>query len=122
MKILDPYPFAESIASFRLLPPVVLNLAALTLPPLEVLAGMLALGRNPWRRAGALCLLALLVIFLAALASAAARGLNVDCGCFGSDRFDALSPTKNLRVALVRDLALAAAAWVLYAAAKTRRP
>lgn len=115
VKMRDPHAFAESVASFRLLPQILISPAALTLPPLEILAGIAALAGRNLRRAGAFCLLALLIVFLAALASAQARGLTVDCGCFGADKFDVLSPSKNLWIAQARDVALAVAAWVLYA-------
>ncbi len=118
VKMRDPQAFAESIASFRLLPRILINPAALTLPPLEVLAGIAALAGRNLRRAGAFCLLTLLLVFLAALVSAQARGLSVDCGCFGTDKFDVLSPTKNLWIAQARDMALALAAYVLYADAR----
>ena len=117
-KICDPHAFSESIDSFRLLPTVLINLAAFTLPPLEILAGLLALLGGRLRRAGAFCLLAMLAIFLGALAQAQARGLSVDCGCFGADKFDVLSPTKNLWIAMARDVALGTAAWFLYVAAR----
>ncbi len=117
LKMHDPRSFAESIASFRLLPPPLINPAAWTLPVLEILSGVLALGSGPWRRVGAFSLLAMLAIFVLALASATARGLKVDCGCFGAERFDVLTATGNLWPAILRDLVLSIPAWVLYAAA-----
>lgn len=116
-KLHDPHVFSESIASFRLLPPALINLSTLTLPPMEILAGLLALTGGRLRRCGAFALLVMLAVFLVALAQAQARGLNVDCGCFGPDRFDALAPTKNLWFAMLRDAVLGAAAWLLYSAA-----
>ena len=57
----------------------------------------------------------MLVVFVFALAVAWARGLNVDCGCFGARGFDVLAPTKNHGIAILRDVVLGGAAWVLYA-------
>lgn len=114
MKMHDPHGFAENVASFHLLSEGLVTPVTLTLPPLEILAALLALSAGLWRRAGAFCLLALLIVFTAALASALARGLQVDCGCFGADRLDILSPTKNLWFALSRDVALLGLAWFLY--------
>ena len=118
LKLRDPHSFSESVASFRLLPPMLVNPVALTLPMLELFAAVMALGAGRWRRLGAFSLLALLVVFLLALATALARGINVDCGCFGADNFDVLAPSKNLWGAIGRDLALGASAWVLYAVAR----
>ncbi len=117
-KLRDPQAFAESIASFRLLPPALVNPAAMTLPPLEILAAALALSGGWIRRSGAFCLLATLIVFSLALASALFRGLSVDCGCFGADRLDVLNPTKNLWIAFLRDAVLIALAWTLYTDAK----
>ena len=116
LKVRDPYSFAESVASFRLLPVPLIDPAALTLPILEILAGLAALASGRWRRVGALGLLTLLTVFAAALATASARGLSVDCGCFGARGLDVLAPTKRHWVAIWRDLVLGAVAWVLYAA------
>ena len=119
-KIRDAAAFAESVASFRLLPDLFVMPVALTLPPLEILAGMFALAAGHWRRVGALGLLILLMTFTAALISALARGLQVDCGCFGPDHLDLLSPTKNLWFALFRDVVLGAVARLLYADSRSR--
>ena len=118
LKLRDPHAFSESIASFRLLPPRLINPAALTLPPLEILAAVIALGSGWWRRVGTFSILVMLGVFMLALTTALARGLNVDCGCFGADGFDVLAPSKNLWGAMLRDLALGTSAWVLYVAAR----
>ena len=97
---------------------MLINPTALTLPTLEILSGVLALGTGWWRRIGAFTLLAMLAVFVLALATALTRGLNVDCGCFGADRFDVLAPSKNLWGAIWRDVALVVTAIGLYAAAR----
>ena len=125
VKMRDARAFVESVASFRLIPDLFAVPVALTLPPLEILAGLLALSAGRWRRVGALCLVSLLAIFTVALASALVRGLQVDCGCFGPDRLDLLSPTKNLWSALIRDAVLGAVAGFLYVDSRSvqkRRP
>ncbi len=118
LKLRDPRSFSESMASFRLLPPVLINPAVLTLPVLEILSGVLALGGGWWRRVGAFSLLAMLIVFVCVLATTLARGLNVDCGCFGTTGFDVLTPSKNLWEVILRDLALGTLAWVLYVVAR----
>ena len=120
VKMRDARAFAESVASFRLLPDALITPTALTLPPLEIFSALLALTRGRWRRLGAFAIGVLLMVFMATLASALARGLTVDCGCFGPDRLDVLSPTRNLWLALSRDAVLAAVAWWLYSEAKKR--
>ncbi len=117
-KLRDPSAFAESIASYQLLPAVLIDPAALTLPPLEIFAGVLALIDGRLRRIGAFGLLTMLAVFLVALASAQSRGLSIDCGCFGADKFDALASTKNLWIALLRDAVLLVTAGGLYVASR----
>jgi len=82
-KIGDPRAFAEQVHNFRLLPVALENLAAMTLPWIELVAAM-ALIFGVRARAGAVLATALLGVFTAAVLSALARGLDIDCGCFGT--------------------------------------
>lgn len=98
-KLLDPAAFAASIANFRVFPDAIVNAIATIIPALE-LCGALAL-LTPWRRGGALLLGTLLVGFTALLALSLARGLDLDCGCFGSHggtgQTDPVSPLHLVR-------------------------
>lgn len=82
-KLWDPAQFLIAVESFRLGPPPLAVVAALVIPSLELVCGAALLrGRAV---GGALAWLALLLLlFLGALASAWARGLDVTCGCFGA--------------------------------------
>lgn len=83
LKVWDPLKFATDISHFRILPwPIGVRLA-LYLPWLEILCGLaLIIG---WMRSGALGILtALTVVFIAAAITAKARGIDIECGCFGS--------------------------------------
>jgi len=83
LKVGDPGRFAEAVANYRLLPHVLINLMAITLPWIEVVAGLfLILG--VWRVASAWIINALTVVFIVAISAAVARGINVECGCFGT--------------------------------------
>ncbi len=104
MKSSDPQGFAVAIYNYRLLPDWMINALAILLPWVEILAGgCLLLGVKT--RGGALLASGLLGIFGLALAISLARGLDIDCGCFGS------SPRANevSWLHLVRDLCLMAA-------------
>ncbi|HBA88654.1 MAG TPA: DoxX family protein [Geobacter sp.] len=80
-KIADPAAFAGSVAAYRILPYFGSYLAAAVLPFLELICGMLLVCR--WRvKTAALIIAAMNLLFIAALASAIARGLDIDCGCF----------------------------------------
>jgi len=89
MKVLNPQAFADSIATFKLLPAQFINVVAFGLPPLEILLGLMLV--SGWKsRAAALTVACLSIVFCIALGQALIRGLVVDCGCFGSGEPSAL--------------------------------
>lgn len=82
-KIGDVAAFSTQIHNFRMMPVSLENLVAMTLPWIELLAGLsLLLGIRP--RAGGLIVTVLMAFFLVAVAVALARGLDIECGCFGT--------------------------------------
>ncbi len=83
LKAWNPIAFARDIQNFHLLPwPVGVRLA-FYLPWLEIVSG-LALLTGFLRRGAVGILTVLMVIFIAATVAAKARGIDLDCGCFGS--------------------------------------
>lgn len=110
VKLAAPQAFADSIATFRLLPAQLVDLLALGLPLFEVVLGaLLVLGR--WTRTSALGALFSCGMFALALASALLRGLPVDCGCFGGH---GASSVFQGWISLGRDVVLGAVALALY--------
>jgi putative oxidoreductase len=82
-KILSPGSFALDIATYQILPLSTINLMAIVLPWIELVAGvMLLIGFRT--RAAALLISGMLVIFTAAISIAVAKGLDMSCGCFAS--------------------------------------
>jgi uncharacterized membrane protein YphA (DoxX/SURF4 family) len=108
-KITAPAAFAVAISNYKMLPPWGVNALALTLPWLELLIGVfLALGI--WRRACALVMAVLMVVFMIGFGSATARGLDIACGCFEvGENAPASSPVR----VVARDLALLTASLLL---------
>lgn len=83
LKIFDPLGFAETIANFRVFPQWISFFLALMLPWIEVISGVfLILGL--FRHASALILSLLLAAFLVLIVVTIMRGIDIDCGCFGS--------------------------------------
>ncbi len=81
-KIADPVAFLFTLRQFRLLPGMAESFLAVYLPWLEFVLGLcIILGLLI--RASALLLAALNAVFIVALGSVIARGIEVDCGCFG---------------------------------------
>jgi putative oxidoreductase len=107
VKAQDPVGFADSVASFAILPRSLIAPFALALPIFEIGAGMLVLTGSP-ARIGALALMSLTGVFCIGLIQAIARGLDVNCGCFGPS-----ASTANPWFDLGRDLLIiAGCAWL----------
>ncbi len=99
VKAWDPQLFLIAIRGFRVLPDPFAAWLALGLPWLEILCG-LAVVSGIMRRGGLLLLNACLGAFVVAIAVAQARGLDIDCGCYGGT----FKP--GMRVELAIDLVL----------------
>ena len=82
-KMGDLRAFAEEVHNFRMMPVAVENLVAMTLPWVELVAG-LALLLGVRARSGGMVAAALMATFTLAVLIAMARGLNIECGCFGT--------------------------------------
>jgi uncharacterized membrane protein YphA (DoxX/SURF4 family) len=83
LKMADPAKFASNIANYRLLQDFLINSVAIILPGIEVAAGLLVL-LGFFLRPAALVITSMTVLFSFVILSALARGLNIECGCFGT--------------------------------------
>jgi putative oxidoreductase len=83
LKILDPARFASAVGNYRLASHELINIIAILVPWIETVAGFCVLV-GIWLRPGALIVTVMTGIFLLVIASALARGLNIECGCFGT--------------------------------------
>lgn len=80
-KAADPVLFSKEIANYNILPLWSVNTIALTMPWIELTTGIfLILGVRI--KASSFISGIMLVVFIAAVYSAMARGLNINCGCF----------------------------------------
>ena len=75
--------FAVQVQGYRLIPLPLVNVLALIVPWLELVCGLFIVS-GVFMRGSSTLVSALLVIFMVALSSALLRGLEIDCGCFGS--------------------------------------
>jgi len=82
-KIARPEDFAVAIQNYQLIPLSLTNLSAMILPWLELYCGLLLL-LGLWHQPAAFLTTVMNVVFLIALLSAYYRGLDIECGCFGS--------------------------------------
>lgn len=106
-KVLDPASFAVAIRNYMILPPAWSNIVAISLPWIELGAGLfLILGIQT--RPAALLTTGMLGVFLGAIVYAYFIGLDIDCGCFTS----AQSSTGRIGIYhIVRDTALVVASF-----------
>ena len=80
-KIWMPATFAEAIYNYRLVPDFLLHTVAILLPWLEFVAGVM-LVFNIYPKSSSAIIGLLLIAFTLGIASAMARGLDFNCGCF----------------------------------------
>ena len=82
LKVADTQQAVQAVAAYELLPPALEPIVGFGLPLFEIALGLLLLV-GLLTRPAAIASIALLVLFMAGVASAWARGLAIDCGCFG---------------------------------------
>lgn len=99
-KILSPADFAKIVYGYELFPHVLINLIAIVIPFLELIAGLaLIIGFYP--HSAAIIINALLLAFITVLAINLIRGHEFDCGCFSAGQS---GYTSSPKVTLVRDI------------------
>jgi len=114
-KLIDSEGTVRSVRAFKLLPEALVPTFGYALPVLElVLAGLLVAGL--FTRVAALATAAMMVIFLFGIGAAWARGLSIDCGCFGNAGTLVADPVSGYVRDIFRDLgflivAVALARW-----------
>jgi len=115
-KIADPPSFAHMIYNYRIVPGSLINLSALVMPWVEILAG-LALILGVWVRPARWIITLLLVTFMIAIAINLGRGNAIDCGCFNTSAANKTyeERIKDMWIVLIRDtgmlLMVAQLAW-----------
>lgn len=82
IKVAEPQASVAAVRAYELLPAGMVTVVGWGLPFAEVLLGVVLLVGIAVRPA-AVAAAGLLAVLIAAVASAAARGLSIDCGCFG---------------------------------------
>ncbi|MEJ2615151.1 MAG: MauE/DoxX family redox-associated membrane protein, partial [Ignavibacteriaceae bacterium] len=83
LKIIDTPGFSNSIYNYKLLPDFLINFLAIILPWIELVTGLL-LFLGIAIKENAVIINALLIIFIIAIIINLFRGLDINCGCFGT--------------------------------------
>jgi uncharacterized membrane protein YphA (DoxX/SURF4 family) len=112
LKVQDPGETVRAVRAYQALPENLAPAVGQALPFLEIALGLLLLA-GLTVRAAALASVLLLLVFIAGTAQAWARGLTIDCGCFGGGGQVAAGSTQY-PTELARDAALLlAAGWLV---------
>lgn len=81
-KLANPTEFLASIYAYRLpIPKPVLQFVAVVLPWVELLCGLLLIGKV-WTESALACATGLMILFVLATGQAWVRQLDISCGCF----------------------------------------
>ena len=113
LKVIDPQSSVAAVRAYRLLPSSLVTIVGWGLPFAEIALGLLLLAGVATRLV-AVASAVLLLVFIAAVTSAAARGLSIDCGCFGGGG-DVAPGQTAYGTEIVRDVGLLLlAAWLVW--------
>lgn len=111
LKVGSPDKSQMAVRAYELLPISIANFLGLVLPFFEIAIGLLLILGAGTRIAAALGGFTM-IIFIIAIGQAWARGLNIDCGCFGGGGSVAPGQTRYLQE-ILRDAGLVALALFL---------
>jgi uncharacterized membrane protein YphA (DoxX/SURF4 family) len=104
LKAIDPQSSVTAVRAYKLLPSSLVTIVGWGLPFAEIALGLLLLAGIATRVVAAATAM-LLIIFILGVVSAAARGLSIDCGCFGGGG-EVASGQTAYGIELIRDLGL----------------
>ena len=114
LKIPDPAESVRAVRAYQLLPEAVVPTVGYALPVIELVVGT-CLVVGLLTRVNAVVSALLLIAFIIGIASAWARGLEIECGCFGGGGGPAEGAAEKYPRELARDfgllLASASLAW-----------
>lgn len=82
-KISGPAAFAKAIYDYKIFPELLVNFFAVAIPWIEVVSGLL-LVFGILARENAAIISGLLLMFIILVVISISRGLNIECGCFGT--------------------------------------
>lgn len=114
LKLPDPAESVRAVRAYRLLPEAVVPAVGHLLPVLEVVVGLcLLLGLLT--RVSATVSVLMLAAFVVGIASAWARGLSIDCGCFGGGASSTQDAASAYPWDIARDVGLLLlSAWLVW--------
>ena len=114
LKLPDPTENVRAVRNYQLLPESVVPFLGHALPIIEIIVG-LCLVVGLLTRPAALVSAILMAAFIVGIASAWARGLSIECGCFGGGGGSIEDATAKYPWEIARDVALMLASlWLVW--------
>ncbi|MGH3799565.1 MAG: DoxX family protein [Pseudonocardiaceae bacterium] len=117
LKVIDPAQTRVAVGAYQMLPAGLVGPVATVLPLAELALGTLLVA-GAFTRWTALASAVLLMVLMTGVAQAWARGLSIDCGCFGGGGPVAEGTTRYPQE-LARDVGLSVLAWWLVVRPRT---
>lgn len=102
--------FAKAILRYEFLPIYFVNIMAIVMPWVEFITGILLI-LGIYKKASSMLASISLVVFLIALTSAFARGLDISCGCFSLEE---TSTKDDIVYRIIQDIFMLIGAIVVY--------
>lgn len=113
VKLPDPYESISAVRAYQLLPEAVVPVVGYALPVVEVVVGLMLVLGVVTRWSGAVSAV-LFAVFVVGIASVWARGIEIDCGCFGGGGAKE-GASAEYPAEIARDVALLlASAWLVW--------
>lgn len=120
-KLINTEEFAKAIKNYEMLPLQAINIIAITLPYIELFAGLFLIFGFYQKGSSAILGITLLV-FIIALTSAYARGLNIDCGCGFTSTNQEASTRTDLLVRIFEDILMFIGVLIIFIFGDKKKP
>jgi uncharacterized membrane protein YphA (DoxX/SURF4 family) len=109
-KLMNQEEFSKAIYNYKFLPSVFINLFAIVIPYVELVAGLFLIF-GIYRKGSSFLFIVLLVMFIIALAQAYARGLDIDCACFS---LESTGQKSDILIRIIEDIFLLFATLIIF--------
>lgn len=109
-KVMNQEAFARAIYNYKFLPDVFINVFAIIMPCLELIAGIMLIF-GVFKKGSSFIISFLLIIFLISLTQAYVRGLDISCGCFS---LETVSQKSDIMLRIVEDIFLLIGSLIIF--------
>jgi len=117
-KLMNQEEFSKAIYNYKFLPGAFINIFAIIIPYLELIAGLFLVS-GIFVRGSSLIIIILLVLFIVALGQAYARGLDINCACFELKKeLENSNQKSDILQRIIEDFLLLAASIIIFIKSK----